>query len=69
MNKKNIFNEFADYMVNYLKERDEYHPMMEEIRKNRGNHLRFVGDLYWLYLHDREKIPWYLENVRINGLN
>lgn len=56
------YAEFTEWMVDYLKQNIEYQQLLKDLEKNRREKIRFVEELFRIWMNDREMIDWYFQN-------
>lgn len=59
------YKEFTLFMVAFMKEHPEYWPVLEDRKKKKKKHVDFVSDLFMIWLKDKSKLNWYLNNALI----
>lgn len=52
------YKEFTDWMVDFLKDKTEYQQFLLILEENRRDKIRFVEDLFRMWLNDKDKIDW-----------
>lgn len=60
------YEQFTEYMADYMMQHQDYWDMLLEIKKNRRGHRLFCQDLFIIWLKDPSKIDWYMENTRLS---